>query len=500
MDKIYTTLLLVLFSCSTIAQNNQDNIFLSRNIWKKNPSIETVKNLIAEGNDPAELSSSAFDAVCYAILENTELETIQYLLSLEGNEVDKVTHDGRSYLMWAAYKGNADLMTYLIKKGSNVKLVDDHGYNLITFASISQQKNLKVFDLILANGGSMSDTTRDGATALLLNASHMKSEATWNYFIEKGAAINAADHDGNNLFTYAARLGNKFVMNKAIQNEIDYLKPNNKNGNAMLFAAKGWRRTTNTIETFLYLDSLGIKANVTDSDGNTPLHALAKYQKNENVWDFFIGKGLLINKQNESGNTALLYAINAKNKMATQLLLPLTDTVNHKNKEGESALIFAFRRLNTDLAEQLLNKNANAAVKDSDNRNLIVHLFYMLNNNSTETFESLLALAQENGVSETEPFEGGKNLVHLAIEKNSPYLLNKAIELEQNINGKNKEGLTPLHVAAMKCKDNELLKLLLSHGADKTILTDFEESAYDLALENELIKKTASDIEFLKLN
>ena len=58
------------------------------------------------------------------------------------------------------------------------------------------------------------------------------------------------------------------------------------------------------------------------------------------------------------------------------------------------------------------------------------------------------------------------------------------------------DGLTPLHLAAMKAKDVKLLQLLISKGADKKILTDFNESAFDLAKENELLSK--SDITFLK--
>ena len=50
----------------------------------------------------------------------------------------------------------------------------------------------------------------------------------------------------------------------------------------------------------------------------------------------------------------------------------------------------------------------------------------------------------------------------------------------------------------MTGKNDELIKLLIRFGADKTIKTDFDESSYELALENELLKKNATDINFLK--
>ena len=338
MFKTSIFIILITISSSLIAQS-QGNIFLDREFWKKDPSVKTVQMLMAEGNNPTELNRFAFDAVCYGILENTNLEVMQFLLNLEGNEIDKVTHDGRNYLMWAVYKGNVGLAEYLIEKGSDTKIVDDHGYNLMTFAAISEQKDLAVFDLILNNGGSIDDNTREGATALLLNASHMKNEATYNYFIDKGADSKAVDHEGNNLFSYAARLGNLFMMEKAIANGIDHKKRNNNNGNAMLFAAKGWRRTTNSLATFSYLESQGVEANVITKDGNTPLHYLARSQKDSVVIRFFLDKGVNVNQQNDDGNTALFYAIRGKNEAVTQLLLPLTENINHRNKDGKSALM-----------------------------------------------------------------------------------------------------------------------------------------------------------------
>ena len=152
------------------------NIFLDRSFWKTAPTIEQVNEKIAEGNDPVELNPFAFDAVTYAILENTPLTTVKHLLAMEGNEVNKATHDGRNYLMWAAYKGNTELMQLLVDQGSKTDIVDDHGYNLMTFAAVAGQTEKEVYDLILENGGKPNDLNREGANALLLLSPHLKEE------------------------------------------------------------------------------------------------------------------------------------------------------------------------------------------------------------------------------------------------------------------------------------------------------------------------------------
>ena len=53
-------------------------------------------------------------------------------------------------------------------------------------------------------------------------------------------------------------------------------------------------------------------------------------------------------------------------------------------------------------------------------------------------------------------------------------------------------------MSAMTVKDDKVLKYLLSIGADKSIRTDFNETVFDLASENELLQSKNVNIEFLK--
>jgi len=70
--------------------------------------------------------------------------------------------------------------------------------------------------------------------------------------------------------------------------------------------------------------------------------------------------------------------------------------------------------------------------------------------------------------------------------------------LDIDINARNEEGLTALHKAAMLAQNDEILPYLISAGAKKELKTSFEESAYDLAGKNEILKKADVSLEFLK--
>ncbi len=87
-------------------------------------------------------------------------------------------------------------------------------------------------------------------------------------------------------------------------------------------------------------------------------------------------------------------------------------------------------------------------------------------------------------------------MYHLAVEKQSIPMLNFIKKYNININAKNKKGLTALQQAVMTAKNDKIIKYLITEGANKTVKTNFDETLYDLARENEALKNT--DISFLK--
>mgnify|MGYP001213052251 CR=1 FL=1 len=103
MRKLFSTYLLFLVSATSVGQNT--NELLNRGFWKSQPSIANIQEKIYRGHSPTQLTEFSFDATGYAILENNSIKTIKFLLS-QGNDVNKLIHDARSYIFWAAYKNN----------------------------------------------------------------------------------------------------------------------------------------------------------------------------------------------------------------------------------------------------------------------------------------------------------------------------------------------------------------------------------------------------------
>ncbi|RYY32822.1 MAG: ankyrin repeat domain-containing protein [Sphingobacteriaceae bacterium] len=490
MKKLFT----ILFALFTLGASAQKNSLLEPSFWRNSPDVAAIKAEVEKGNNPAQYTANNFDAVVYAINGGASTEAIQYLLAQPGNDVNKLTHDGRTYLFWAAMKGNTDVMEHLISKGAKTNLVDNHGATVLTFAAGGGQQNTKVYDICIANGADLKkELNHDGANALMLAVANDKDFALLNYFTGKGLSIHSTDANGNTVFNYAARTGNIELLNALIKKGVKY------NDNAMLMAAQGTRGSSNGVEVFKYLESLKLKPTVTGKNGENVLHSLARRPKQLENIQYFLLKGVDVNKADNEGNTPFMFAAAGNNDIETLTLLSASvKNINQVNHKGVSALAMAVRGNSPEVVSRLLSKGADIEVTDSNGDNLAYYLVQAYNPRQAAGFEPKVQILQEKGFDFAAPQSNGNTLYHLAVAKNNSKLLTWAGQFKVDVNAKNKDSLTALHKAAMVAQDDALLKQLLAIGAKKDIATDMKETAFDLASENETLAKNKVSVEFLK--
>jgi len=497
MKNIILGLACLLFSLTFFAQ--ESNIFLSRDYWKSNPSIVDIDKKIAEGHNISQLNQNAFDAVTYALIEKVDNKTVKYLLSKKGNGVNKLTHDGRTYIFWAAYKGNLEMMKYLVANGAKTDIIDSHGYSLLNFAATTGQTNTELYDFIFDHGADASkESNYDGANALLLVAPFLEDFWLINYFTSKGIDIKSTDNNGNGIFNYAAKGGNLKFLDLLIKEGVSYKELNAKGGNAMMFASRGLRGHKNSLEVYKYLKSKGVTPNVKGNGGRNPLHNIAYDGKDFELFKFFIESGVDINQKDEDGNSPYM---NAASRNSLEIVSDLTEylkDINAVNNEGRSALAMAVGRNKIEVVKFLLEKGANIASIDKAGNSLVFELLNSYRSNNSSEFDAKLDVLAKAGLDISKKQGKGKTAYHIAVEKGDMELLKRIDQFDVDVNAKNLDGLTPLHLAAMKAKNQDILKYLISIGADKTTKTDFEETVYDLASENELLQKNKININFLK--
>ncbi|OIQ17744.1 ankyrin repeat domain-containing protein [Lacinutrix sp. MedPE-SW] len=469
----------------------QDNALLNRKFWSPTVSIEDVENAIAKGNNPSQLNNNNFDPMVYAILQSAPNDVLKFMLSQEGNDVNKLTHDGRTYIFWAAYAGNDTIMKYLISKGAKTDILDDHGFTALNFAVNAGQANTNVYDTLIENGANLkNDVNHSGANALLLAAPN--NFELVQYFQDKGLDINSKDKNGNGIFNYVAKTGNIETLKSLAAQGL------NGNDQAYIFASQGTRNKSNSIDVFQYLESLGLNAKTTTSDKATPLHYATSRSKDLEVINYFIEKGNNINEADKNGNTPFLNAVKSNSVEVVKHLLNQVKDIEQANKKGETALMLAVRYNSAEVVELVLSKEANVEAVDAKGNNLAYYLIESYNARREKDFENKLQLLQNNGLEFTKPQTNGNTLIHLSLDKNNLKFLKQIAQFEIDVNAVNKDGYTALHLAAMKATDAKLLKHLLAIGANKEAKTTFEETAFDLASENEILSKKDISINFLK--
>ena len=453
MNRIVSILVGLGMSCSTNAQT--DNVLLDRSFWKTQPTLMEVREMVEAGHDATALNEFDFDAMSWALIEDAPIDVLNYLLEIEGNGVNKLTHDERTYLFWAAYKDNLSFMMELASRGARFDVVDEHGYSLLNFAAVTGQTNLELYEYLVSQGANpATERNNDGAHALHLLAPFVQDTALPNYFEAFGLSLKDVDQNGSNGWLYASKGGNVDVMRDLLNQGMDANFTNQKGENAAHFAALGTRGRSNGTEVFEFLADQRVDLNAGNEDGLTPL---------------------------------MLATHGRVNRDALAYLIEIADDFHVQDTEGESVMHHALAHGNVNACNMLLEHGWSLEAASYRGATLLQALASGYRQREHEAFETLSSLLRDQKIPLAQVLKGGEHWLHLGARAQSMPLLKFGLVLGLDINQHDEEGMTPLHEACLTATNSEIIDWLVAVGADIHATTDFGETAKDLAMENEAL-------------
>lgn len=352
------------------AKNANGEIPLFSAVKTNNPEI--IK-LIIDGGSSVNTRDNLGSTLLHMAVRWDAQKSIETLID-QGININAQNSAGKSPLAEAALAGKSDIAEYLIKKGADINSCDTNGVTILMDAIKGQ--NVDIVKLLLSYGGNPNIQDINGSNSFH-EAAYQGNIELIKLIRDSGANALARDKQGNTPFS--------IVINK----DFDIIK-----------------------------EVLNNNYNITDSDGNTPIHIIVTTNASNSLLQELIKEGFPLDTRNSSGYTPLNYAIE-NNDLATSTILL---------ENGANPF-------------QMIDKKGNNGVTIA------------LDKKNMKIIENIVKYA--GSLSDVQ----GNTILHYAAKTSSADIVKTLISYGLNVNIKNVSGDTPYTIAA-RWKKSDLLNLL----------------------------------------
>ncbi|MDC7235830.1 MAG: ankyrin repeat domain-containing protein [Spirochaetales bacterium] len=489
---------------------------------------EILRILLSAGADVNAKNSFGNTALHLSVTLNKERTAAEYILDY-GAQLESRNKNGNTPLMEAVDRGNSEVAILLLQRGadifarnnlsetpismsltrgvptlswfmdsSNINAQDNEG-NTSLHMAVLMGVNADVYRFLLENGAGIDTRNYSGDTPMHL-AVRKEITTLTSEFLKKGGDFYIENNRGETPLSLAFDKGPDFVDAFLID---QVLEKKDSMNYTPLFHAVLWEKPdivrvlidrgadinrmsltgstvlheavkTGSVQITGILLRAGADVNKTDNNGNTALHEIV-YWNSLNLAELLIDSGADLNRKNLLGRSPFYEAvINGDFEMCSYLIKQGADLETRDNS-GKTPLFETIISGNPALMELLVSQGSSIQKRDNQG-NTPLHAAVIVDN--TEAVEYLFNL-------NADIFATNKNNASpltLVIRKGSEYV--DAFMTLENINARDNNGNTALHIAAAMKASVGTLQVLIDKGGDKEARNNKGQRPYDRAVES----------------
>lgn len=394
----------------------------------------------------------------------------------ENAETDIKNSEGENALMKAVQAGYFNMLEDIISS-KNTNDQDNYGWTSLHFASsaetnLEKEQRFEIIEFLLEFGANINQQNNNGYSALELAIESDFSDIA-HLLLTNKADIDIQNHNGQTALMLAAKQGNVALV-KSILTIPQNLDVRDNNGwTALHFAANSiaTRNDHDAAEITQLLINAGANTNLQTTNHDSALH-LSVERNHLEVTKILSNSGTDASLKNDQDLTPLMLAVQHGNYPITKILVQQPQNFDTKQNNGWTALHLT-AHIDSEGSDSTQAKIANAIIAAGANINSQITtgettLSIAIGNDHPEVAEVLLNAGAKTDIIDS----NGWTPLMLAVYLGKIDIVRQALKLPSNLNTRNSDGLTALHLTANSSSyggdklQAQIAKLLLNAGAN----------------------------------